>query len=94
MAEPIARYLDEEGRVTRWPGGKGKTEEHKIILEYLASKFADGVIYSEREVNDILKRFHTFEDWAMLRRELFERGYLNRTSNGTQYWRTKTVRFL
>ena len=51
-------------------------------------------MYTEKEVNAILNRCHTFEDWALLRRELFERGYLNRERDGSTYWRTpKTTLF-
>lgn len=87
MEETLERYLDEEGRVTRWPGRKHK-QDQEVILDYLASKFTPGKRYHERDVNAILSQFHTFEDWAMLRRELFERGYFNRTKDGAVYWPT------
>ncbi|MCU0496063.1 MAG: DUF2087 domain-containing protein [Anaerolineae bacterium] len=89
----IEDFLDLEGRVTRWPAGKGKMAEQELILAYLSEKFTLGVIYTEREVNQILKSHHTFEDWAILRRELFERGYLNRDKDGSRYWRTPNVTF-
>lgn len=88
----IDDYLDPEGRVSRWPKGKGKTEARAAILTYLAEKFDVDILYSERAVNDILKRWHTFEDWALLRRELFERGYLNRTKDCSEYWRTPNTK--
>lgn len=79
-------FLDDEGRVTAWPGQK-KRAVQQAILRYLASKFEFGRVYSEREVNELLKRYHTFEDWAMLRREMFENGLLNREKDGSSYWR-------
>jgi len=88
----INEYLDEEGRVTRWPNGKGKTEARSAILAYLAEKFEVGTVYTERAVNDILKRWHTFDDWALLRRELFEQGYLNREKDCSEYWRTPNTK--
>jgi hypothetical protein len=58
------------------------------VLEYLIEKFDDGVHYTEIEVNQVLKQWHTFDDWALLRRELFDRGYFERDLDGTRYWRT------
>jgi hypothetical protein len=88
---PLKKYLDEEGRVTRWPGHKFSADR-KLIVAYLAEKFETGREYTEREVNDILNRHHTFEDWALLRRELYEQGYMNRAKDGTRYWRTPDVK--
>ncbi|MDX2077983.1 MAG: DUF2087 domain-containing protein [bacterium] len=88
----IQHYLDEQGRVTRFPISKKNRKDQAIILDYLAEKFELGKIYSEREVNDILKQWHTFEDWAILRRELFERGLLNRKLDCSEYWRTNNTK--
>lgn len=85
MEEILARLLDEQGRVQRWPAGKGKNAVRAAIMAYLASKFESGRLYSEREVNDLLSEWHTFEDWATLRREMFNHGYLDRKPNGTEY---------
>ncbi|MDX1995432.1 MAG: DUF2087 domain-containing protein [bacterium] len=85
-------YLDAEGRVTRWPTRKGTFADQELVLAYLATKFEAGKVYTEREVNDVLRQYHTFEDWALLRRELFERGYLNREKNGSLYWRTEQTK--
>jgi len=55
------------------------------VLAHLATKFEPGAEYSEREVNDVLLRWHTFRDWAMLRRELYDCGYLDRERDGSRY---------
>ncbi len=89
----LDNYLDDEGRITRWPGKK-RVADQDVLLAYLADQFEIGRDYTEREVNDLLKKYHTFGDWALLRRELFERGYVNRLADGTKYWRTPTVTFL
>jgi hypothetical protein len=88
----LAMFLDAEGRVTRWPVRRYRAAGQKLILEYLATKFDVGRVYTEKEVNAILKQYHTFEDWALLRRELFEQGYLNREKDGSQYWATPNTR--
>jgi RimJ/RimL family protein N-acetyltransferase len=80
----LQKLLNEAGQVTRWPS---KPKEKTLVIEYLATKFSTHEDYSERDVNEVLKHWHTFSDWALLRRELFERGLLNRDKNGSSYWR-------
>jgi len=82
----LSRLLNAEGRLERWPS---KPKEKTLALEYLASKFAAGERLSEPQVNDILKAWHTFADWALLRRELFERGFLERDLDGKNYRRSE-----
>jgi hypothetical protein len=80
----LDRLLDAEGRVLRWPS---KVVQKTAVLEYLATKFEFDTVYTESQVNAILKAWHVFSDWALLRRELFERGLLDRTANGSSYTR-------
>lgn len=82
----LQKLLNEAGQVTRWPT---KPQEKTLVIEYLASKFSRDEDYGEKDVNEVLKTWHTFSDWALLRRELFERGFLAREKNGSVYWRTK-----
>ncbi len=82
----MSRFLDAAGRVTLWSTKQAGKEQ---VLAYLSTKFAFGISYHEREVNDILKTWHTFSDWPLLRRELFERGFLDRNRDGTEYRRLK-----
>ncbi|MES1147174.1 MAG: DUF2087 domain-containing protein, partial [bacterium] len=60
----------------------------KAILDNLASAFEVGREYTEKEVNAILNERHTFKDPANLRRTLIERGDLQRTNDGSKYWKT------
>lgn len=80
------QYIDPEGRITMWPRRK-KRKLQINILRYMLHQFEMNRVYTEREVNDILKAYHTFEDWALLRRELFELGWMTREKNGTEYQR-------
>lgn len=82
----LVNLLDNQGRVTRWPTLKFP-EEQMAVREYLVSKFEHEREYTEREVNDLLNRWHTFGDWALLRRELFMHELLGRMKNGSRYWR-------
>ena len=88
MADLLTRFLDNNGRVKQWPSKRAMQLE---VIAYLANKFPQNTIYSEAEVNEILKRLHTFGDWAILRRELCDLGYLDRDINGTEYKRTQKV---
>ncbi|GIV96581.1 MAG: hypothetical protein KatS3mg057_1238 [Herpetosiphonaceae bacterium] len=79
----LRRFLDNHERVKVWPARK---TDQQLVLRYLASKFQPGVGYSEKEVNAILNRYHTFEDYALLRRSLYDYGFLERERNGSRYW--------
>lgn len=56
-----------------------------VILRYLATLFEPGRKYSETDVNQILRPVN--EDYARLRRELVEQGFLQREGGGGLYWR-------
>lgn len=81
--EPILQFLDESGRLIRWP--KKKTDKLNV-LKYLQGKFEINIRYSELEVNNLLIKWHTFNDHALLRRELFDKSFLNRTPDCREYW--------
>jgi hypothetical protein len=79
-------YLDATGRVMLWPSKK-QGARRTAILEFFADSFEPGREYSEIEVNQVLNGPHTFEDPAYLRRELVDRGLIQRTRDGRKYWR-------
>lgn len=81
----IINYLDPQGRVVKWPSRQHRKLQ-RGVLEYLASKFRVGEIYSERQVNEILNQHHTFRDPALLRRELVEKEFMRRKRDGSAYW--------
>lgn len=82
----LRHYLDEHGRLKEWPSRRNKGQVQQKALEYLASKFEPHLYYNEREVNALLNQHHTFGDPALLRRELCDRGLLDRVKNGAAYW--------
>lgn len=91
MTDDLKNHLDGEGRLTLWPS---KRSLQVIALDYLAAKIELEKNYSERELNVLLNQWHTFGDAALLRRELYERGLLNREKDGSAYWRTPNTKFL
>ncbi len=60
-------------------------KKRQVILEWLVNKFETGVKYSEKEVNDIIERYHP--DYATLRREFIMNKLMDREGGGGAYWR-------
>jgi hypothetical protein len=79
----LKAYLNADGSLKQQlPHEPGKLQ---IILDYILEAFTPGVIYTEKEVNMIIRRFHL--DTAGLRRDMIDRGMMQRKSDGSQYWR-------
>jgi hypothetical protein len=79
--DAVLRSYFQAGRLREVPAKRSK---RRIVLERLALEFDIGVRYSERQVNEALRRFH--EDHASLRRYLVDEGLLSR--QGGEYWRS------
>jgi hypothetical protein len=79
--EAVLRSYFRAGRLREIPARRSK---RMIVLTRLALEFEPGVRYPEREVNEILKRFHA--DHASLRRHLVDEGFLSRERG--VYWRS------
>lgn len=85
MLETLRGFLDKDLKLKTWPSRK-RRDKQLSALAYLVSKFEAGRNYSEKEVNQILNQNHTFGDPALLRRELYVAGFLDRTPDGSRYW--------
>ena len=83
LTHELRNFLDSDGRITKYPA---KFRLKILSLYYLARKLAPDVRYTELEINEVIKTWHTFEDWALLRRDMFDRGLLERERNGATYW--------
>jgi DNA-binding HxlR family transcriptional regulator len=70
-----------DGRLKVIPAQRKKRE---VVLRHILTEFKPGVRYTEKQVNDILKRYH--DDTATLRRELIAYRLMNRESG--EYWKT------
>lgn len=55
-----------------------------IVTRELSKRFEPGRIYNEKEVNEILKT--AYQDFSTLRRYLIDYGFMDRKSDGSQYW--------
>ena len=83
----IDRFLDTEGKIKQLPQ---KVMIKKEVLAYLALKFEFDIDYTEKEVNEIIKTWHTFNDYFLLRRELIDYRFISRTTDGSRYWKNTT----
>ena len=81
--EILKSIVNTDGIIIRWPK---KKEEKRAVLEYLITKFESGRKYSELEVNMIIKKWHSFCDHSLLRRELYDAFLLDRTPDCHEYW--------
>ncbi|MFT4146843.1 MAG: DUF2087 domain-containing protein [Mobilitalea sp.] len=84
----IKNFLDDQGRITQL---SQKTNKRAATLCYLADKFEAGRNYTEKEVNTICEKWHTFGDYFILRRELVDYGLLQRELDGSRYWKPEYV---
>ena len=78
--------INEFDKIIRWPK---KQSDKTNIIEFLSSKFEFDKQYSEKDVNVIIQRYHSFNDVTLLRRELISRRYLARKDDGSKYWKIK-----
>jgi len=78
----LADYSLPDGRLKTIPAQRKKLE---VILRHVAQAFEPGVRYSEKQVNEILARYHS--DTATLRRELVGYKLLRRQGGEGEYWR-------
>jgi hypothetical protein len=77
-------FLDEEGKLKQWPS---KHDKRNAALEMVGERFDSDRNYNENEVNDIIKSAISFSDHQTVRRELVSAKILDRTSDGTKYWK-------
>lgn len=74
-----------DGRLKVIPAQRKKRE---VVLHHILKSFKAGACYSEKQVNEILARFH--EDTATLRRELIAYKMLGRAEG--EYWKIEESR--
>ena len=82
----IKNFLDGENRLSTFPA---KRKMKMWALAYLAGKLEPERVYTEKELGELLSRWHTFGDPASLRRELFDYRFVDRDLSGRGYWLRK-----
>ncbi len=88
MSKAVENYLDKNGKIKVLPS---KQKKRRNVLSYLASKFQYNRIYNEKEVNEIISLYHSYNDYFILRRELIEHRFLRRTLDGSRYWKADLI---
>ncbi|WP_338606699.1 DUF2087 domain-containing protein [Pelagibacterium nitratireducens] len=79
-----ARCFDATGRLLRWPSRRADQE---LALWVIWSQMPDDGQLSELEINAMLRTWHDYEDYVLLRRELCDLDLLRRTPDGRIYRR-------
>lgn len=79
--DTIKTYMDDNGALKNFPV---KAKKKIIVLEEITKNFSKGKMYSEKEVNRVLKRI--YEDHVTIRRALIEYGFFDRKDDCSSYW--------
>ena len=82
----LRRLLDSAGRALRWPASR---KQQISLLHYLATRIPADERFTEKQINALLNQWHTFQDPATLRRDMFDLNLIDRTRDGSQYWRVE-----
>lgn len=83
LPRELRPFVDDDGRIRQWPT---RQKVQRMAVALLARRFEPGREYTEKEVNALLMDGHTFADWALLRRVLYDWQFLDRESDGSRYW--------
>ena len=83
---PLKDNLLKNGKIVWWPK---KTVNKHSVLGYIAARIPHDKTFAEKEINKIIIENILFDDHALIRRGLIENGYLNRTKDCMEYYRTK-----
>lgn len=87
-ARKALMQFDSRGRLVRWPN---KYSVQKLAMWVLWSLFDGRRVYTEHEVNQVLKAANAFGDHVTLRRELIDHRLMSRRSDCTEYRKLPVV---
>ncbi len=77
-------FVGADGRLKAWPV---KRSRQLMFLELVAGRIKPEMVYTESRFNTVLNCYHSFNDPALLRRELLELGLIARNADGSDYRR-------
>jgi hypothetical protein len=81
-ARKALAQFDEQGRLLRWPV---KYSVQRLAMWTLWTRFDAKRVYTEKEVNAVLKQANDFGDHVTLRRELINHRLMARKSDCSEY---------
>ncbi len=79
-------FVAKDGTFLKIPAQRKK---FLVLVRHTLEAFEPGRTYTEREMNEILSRYH--EDTALLRRALVDEGFMDREGGGGRYWIVETA---
>lgn len=82
--EPLRRYMNREGKLTMLPL---RQADRQAALAFLAEQIEPLRDYTEKEINALIQNQLAFDDFATIRRELYNNRFLDREPNGSRYWK-------
>ncbi|MCD7061114.1 DUF2087 domain-containing protein [Pelagibacterium xiamenense] len=80
----VARCFSPSGRLQRWPA---RRTDQELALWVIWSQLPGAGQHDELEINAMLRTWHDYEDFVLLRRELCDLDLLRRTPDGRIYRR-------
>ena len=81
-ARKALEHFDAAGRLARWPL---KFSVQRLAMWVLWTRFDGRRVYTEAEVNHVLKAWHLYGDHATLRRELINHRLMARKADCSEY---------
>lgn len=78
----LATFVGPDGRFVAFPA---QAKKAMVLIRHALAAFEPETRYDEREVGEILKRFT--DDTARVRRAFVDHGLMQRTKDGSAYWR-------
>ncbi|MBM0106317.1 DUF2087 domain-containing protein [Steroidobacter sp. S1-65] len=84
LLEKAVRLFDAQGRLLRWPTRAGLQD---LCLWVMWSRVPSRTGLTEKQISELIKRWHAFGDHALLRRALIGWRLVHRTVDGSEYRR-------
>ena len=81
----VERCFDAKGRLQRWPS---KRSDQLLVLWVVWWQLPDQQM-TEMELSQLLRSWHDFEDYALIRRELIDLELMRRTPDGGIYRKSR-----
>lgn len=79
----LNHYYDSDGRLIQYPS---KRPMRILALIKIAEQIDTSRKYTEKEINEIIRLSIAFHDIELIRREMYEYGFLGRLRDGSEYW--------
>lgn len=79
----LEHYYDSDGRLIQYPS---KRPMRILALIRITEQIDASRKYTEKEINEIIRRCIAFHDIELIRREMYEYRFLGRLRDGSEYW--------